>query len=116
MLEEMSEESKKKTGLAAFKESLETLPENKKYLANKLFKNIQFMDKTLKELQEKIKNEGAVITTTNGNGFEVLTENPAQKSYNIMIGKYNAAVKTMLDLLPAGVGEDDPLMGFLKNR
>lgn len=112
----MTEKSEKKQGLAAFKESLEILPENKKYLAKKLFKRIEFMDKTLNELQKKIKNEGAVISTTNGNGFEVLTENPAQKSYNVMIGKYNAAIKTLLDLVPEAASGGDRLFEFLQKR
>lgn len=112
----MTGKGEKSGGLAAFRESLEELPENKEYLAKKLFKRVEFMDKTLNELQKKIKKEGAVISTTNGNGFEVLTENPAQKSYNVMIGKYNAAIKTLLDLLPETAASGDRLLDFLQKR
>lgn len=104
------EESKTKTGLAAFRQALEELPESKKYLAEKLFKKIKFMDKTLGELQETIKKSGAVYEGTNGNGFKTVSEHPAQKSYNTMIGKYTTAIKTLNDMLPEGAGGDDELM------
>ncbi len=112
--QEKAEESKKKTGLAAFKEALAELPENKKFLAEKLLNRITFMDKTLNELQKKIKKDGAVYEAVNGNGFKCVSEHPAQKSYNTMIGKYSTAIKTLNDMLPEGAGLDDELMNFLK--
>ena len=55
---------------------------------------------TLTELKNIVDEQGAVITTTNGNGFEVMTENPAQKSYNTMIKNYTAAIKQLTGFLP----------------
>lgn len=93
--------------------AIDTIPESKKGLAEKLYKRVKFMDRTLNALEKTIKKEGAVITATNGNGFETTLEHPAQKSYNIMIGKYNALVKTILDLIPDGQGQNDELLDFL---
>lgn len=112
--QEKAEESKRKTGLAAFKAALAELPENEKYLAEKLLKRIQFMDKTLDELQKKIKKDGAVYEGINGNGFKCVSEHPAQKSYNTMIGKYATTIKILNDMLPDEAGLEDELMNFVE--
>lgn len=98
------------------KELCELVDENKKPVVKRLVSRAAYMEKTLSELEKTVKTEGAVIKTRNGNGFEVLSEHPAQKSYNAMIGRYNALMKTILDTLPEGVREDDELMEFLKKR
>ena len=116
MAEKKTEEKLGKTGLSQIEKALETIPENKKIFAEKLYKRIKFMDKTLDDLQKKIKKEGPIIEAKNGNGFTVLTENPAQKSYTSMMGKYNTSVKNLLDLIPNDVGVDDELMSFIKGK
>lgn len=92
---------------------LELVDQNKQSLAKKLCERIKFMEKTLKELESSIKKDGPVIVTKNGNGFDVTMENPAQKSYNVMIGKYNAMLKTLIDLIPKGEDSEDELLKFL---
>ena len=92
------------------KQLLELIDENRQPVAKKLLSRIKFMDATLNKLQSQIKREGAV----NGNGFKTKTEHPAQKSYNTMIGRYNALVKTFIDLIPTGSGGDDELLSFLR--
>lgn len=77
------------------------LPKNKRTLVEGLIQNAAFMFATLAELQEKINTEGAVIITTNGNGFEITQEHPAQKSYNTMIAKYSAVIGRLDEMLPA---------------
>ena len=44
--------------------------------------------------------EKAIITAKNGNGFETVQENPAQKRYNTMITRYCSTIKQLQDLLP----------------
>ena len=68
---------------------------------------------TLNKLEKQVQQDGAIITAVNGNGFDVMSEHPAQKSYNTMIGRYNAMVKTLVDMIPDGKGEADELMSFL---
>jgi hypothetical protein len=42
-----------------------------------------------------------------------MTEHPAQKSYNTMIGRYNAMVKSLVDMIPSGETDKDDLMDFI---
>lgn len=116
MAEKKSDEKLGNAGLTQIKKALDTIPENKKIFAEKLYKRVKFMDKTLDDLQKKIKKEGPVIEAKNGNGFTVLTENPAQKAYTSMMGKYNASVKNLLDLIPNNADPDDELMGYIKGK
>lgn len=83
----------------------EGLPPNKRELMDGLLTNAAFMAATLEELQSQINAEGAVITAQGGNGFESIKEHPAQKSYNVMIGRYNNLLKTLDDQLPPVAAE-----------
>lgn len=103
----------RETSTIKARQAVELVGENHRELAKKLYKRICFMDKTLNELEKQVKEEGAIITTTNGNGFDVMGEHPAQKSYNTMIGRYNAMVKSLADLIPSERNKDDELMNFL---
>lgn len=73
---------------------------------NRLIKNLVFMDSTLDELMKRIKDEGSVIITTNGNGFETYTEHPAQKQYTSLIPRYNQTLKILIDLVPKETDAD----------
>ncbi len=96
------------------KELIDLMGENQKPIAKKLLEQISFMEKTLKKLQKQISSDGAIIEAKNGNGFTVKTEHPAQKSYNTMIGRYNAVVKTFIELVPSSAPKDDEFLGFIK--
>lgn len=85
---------------AKLKKIFKNIAEDKKILCDKLITNAAFMAVALEELQEDIMENGTVITSTNGNGFDVLQENPAQKSYNTMISRYSSVIKQLQDLLP----------------
>lgn len=106
-----------KTAYNRIKKLYKDLPENKYKLCDNLIQNVAFMEETLKDLQEKINNEGAVLKAKNGNGFNVVSEHPAQKSYNNMISKYQAAVKTLADMLPDdGAKIESKLGAFLNDQ
>ena len=106
--------SERNQNIKDLKELLELIDDNRQPIAKKLLSRIKFMDGTLNKLQTQIKREGAVIEAVNGNGFKTKTEHPAQKSYNTMIGRYNALVKTFIDLVPIGNIDEDEFLGFLK--
>lgn len=95
---------------------IDLMGENQKPTAKKLLSQMVFMEKTLKKLQKQINDEGAIIEAKNGNGFMVQTEHPAQKSYNTMIGRYNAVVKTFMELVPPSQPQDDEFLSFVKGR
>lgn len=103
-----------KKELNKYKNIFKSIDEDKKPFAQKWYEQAAFMSITLNELQDKIKTEGAVIETTNGNGFITYSEHPAQKSYNVMIRNYNATIKHLIDLLPdSEKGNQDELLEFL---
>ena len=110
---ETSANEGRETSTIKAKEAVELVSEAHRELAKKLYKRICFMDKTLNDLEKQVREEGAIITTVNGNGFDVMTEHPAQKSYNTMIGRYNAMVKSLVDMIPSGKTDEDELMDFI---
>lgn len=103
----MDKERYIKIEIQRFKKIFKDIEEDKKPFAEKLYTQAAFMSATLNELQEIVKSEGAVITSINGNGFETKMENPAQKSYNVMIRNYNATIKSLIEMLPEGQETDD---------
>lgn len=102
--------------ISKFKKLFADIPVDKKVFAERLYKQAAFMLATLQELQETVNEKGAVIEGVNGNGFKVVSENPAQKSYNIMIKNYNATVKVLIEMLPEGEKEADELMDFIGGK
>jgi len=102
-----------KEEIATLKSQFEDVDEKRKLLAMKLCSQAEFMEKVLNELQEDIEKNGAILTSTNGNGFEVIQENPAQKSYNTMINRYTALMAKLIDMLPKDVILTDELTEFI---
>lgn len=92
------------------------LPEPQKSYAKKWIDELLFMQKLLKELQRDIVKNGSVITATNGNGFEVRTENPAVKSYNTTIRNYNATLNHLIDIIPEEAASDALSVFLNKNK
>ena len=101
--------------LKKYKKPFKKIAKDRKPLAEKLCQQAAFMAVTLADLQAQVNEKGAIINAKNGNGFDTTMENPAQKSYNIMIKNYNATIKTLVGLLPADVEtKDDELINFRK--
>ena len=88
---------------AEIKNYYKDLPEERRTFAEKLLTKMFFMEQTLRKLETDIRKNGAVIETTNGNGFQVVQENPAQKTYNTMVKNYNATVKLLIEMLPESI-------------
>lgn len=109
---EIEKDKKIRKEFNKYKKKYGELEKDKKEFVEDLCQQAAFMKITLLELQEKVNSEGAVTTGINGNGFEVTSENPAQKSYNTMIKNYNATIKTLVEMLPE-LEEDDEMMAFL---
>lgn len=93
------------------------IPEKNKKLVEGLINNAAFMFVSLKELQEELNENGAVIAYTSGNGFDTIKDNPAHKAYTNMLGKYTAIIKQLNDLLPKENQENkDDLISFLGDK
>lgn len=102
---------------AEIKNYYKDLPEERRTFAEKLLTKMFFMEQTLRKLETDIRKNGAVIETTNGNGFQVVQENPAQKTYNTMVKNYNATVKILIDMLPDSIEKTgDEFTEFLESR
>jgi hypothetical protein len=108
----ISKDDRIKKELRKLKSLYKELPKNKQKLCEKLIGNAAFMAVTLEDLQEQVNKEGAVVKQKNGNGFNVKNEHPAQKSYNVMIGKYTAVIAKLDEMLPEEIG-DNKLGKFL---
>lgn len=109
----MVEDKKIKQEITRLRKIFKDLDGDKKELADRLINRAAFMMGTLETLEEDVKINGPVITSVNGNGFNVTQENPAQKSYNVMIRNYNGVIKALFEMLPDSNGEQDELMKFL---
>lgn len=93
------------------------IPEDRRAIAQGLFKELVFMQNTLNSLRQQVENEGAVDMFKQGKQ-EFLREHPALKAYNTTIQRYNLIYKQFIDLLPQtdNVQEDDPLIDFISEK
>ncbi|MBQ0100695.1 MAG: hypothetical protein KBS39_04235 [Lachnospiraceae bacterium] len=97
---ELSQDERIRAEELKLKRIFKNIGKDKKLLTMNLIRNAAFMAVTLEDLQEDVKANGAVVRGTNGNGFDVTQESPAQKSYNVMINRYASVIKQLGDLLP----------------
>lgn len=113
---ELTKDEKIKAEEKRLNEIFKNLDKDKKAINQKLISNAAFMAVTLEYLQEQINKEGAVVKAINGNGFEVISEHPAQKSYNTMINRYTTVIKQLTDLADSDIApeEKDELLEFIK--
>lgn len=97
------------------KEILRKVPEDKKSIAGRLADELVFMQETLADLKQQVKDKGTVEHFEQGKQ-SFLRENPALRSYNTTLKQYAALYKQLCDLLPkeeAGQ-KSNPVYDFLK--
>lgn len=106
---EISKEMKKLSKI------LKEVPKDRQPIAQSLFEELVFMQKTLVKLKEQIEEEGPTSMFKQGKQ-EFLREHPALKGYNTTIQRYSLLYKQLTDLLPPTTGTDksDPLIDFIK--
>lgn len=83
-------------------------------VAYDLLEELVFMKETMDELKATVQLHGATYLFKQGEQ-EYLKENPAMKSYNTTVTKYNATLKQLLSLLPEQSDESDKFMDFVGN-
>lgn len=94
---------------------LERIPENKKAVAGRLADELIFLQATLTDLKQQIKERGTVEQFIQGKQ-NFLRESPALKSYNNTLKSYSNLYKQLTDLLPKEpeANKDNAILEFLK--
>ena len=83
-----------------------------KPVAYDLLEELVFMKETMEELKATVQLHGATYIFKQGE-LEYLKENPAMKSYNATVTKYNATIKQLLSLMPESTEKTDAFMEFV---
>lgn len=92
----------------------ENINDNRSKLALSLLDKAEFMEDTLNQLQDKIKENGVVTSMCQGS-YNIDRANPALQAYNVTIKNYNSVVKQLVDLLPDNISkvEGEDLLKFI---
>lgn len=104
----------KSINLEEFKAQIDKEENINKPVAYDLLEELTFMKETMDELKATVQLHGATYLFKQGEQ-EFLKENPAMKSYNATVTKYNATLKQLLSLLPEQSDESDKFMDFVGN-
>lgn len=104
----------KSINLEDFKTQIDQEENINKPVAYDLLEELTFMKETMDELKSTVQLHGATYLFKQGEQ-EYLKENPAMKSYNATVTKYNATLKQLLSLLPEQSDESDKFMDFVTN-
>ena len=100
--------------LEKLKTQIDDLEHANKPVAYDLLEELMFMKETMDELKKTVQLHGATYIFKQGEQ-EFLKENPAMKSYNTTVTKYNATVKQLLSLIPEQSDESNEFMDFVTN-
>lgn len=97
------------------KKVLDEVPEDRQAIAQSLYKEIVFMQNTLKTLKKQVDKDGPVELFKQGKQ-EFYREHPALQGYNKTLQRYNQTIKQIIDLLPPSEHKpsEDPLLEFIK--
>ena len=90
---------KQSADIKELKKVFEETNDNRSKLALSLLDKAEFMEDTLKKLQQKVKEDGVVTIMCQGK-YDIDRENPALKSYNTTIKNYTSVIKQLNDMLP----------------
>jgi hypothetical protein len=97
------------------KELLKQIPADRQAIAQSLYNELEFMQKTLVKLKETIDHDGPTAMFEQGSQ-KFLREHPALKGYNTTVQRYGQLYKQFTDLLPKAnaTPPKDPLLDFIK--
>ncbi len=89
----------RKKKVAELEAILERIPEDKKYVGQKIIDELVFMQDTLTTLKRKIKEKGTEEEFIQGKQ-NFVRESTALRSYNTTVQRYSALYKQLTDLMP----------------
>lgn len=103
---------KKKT---SFDEILKKIPEDKRYIGEKLVTELSFIETTLDRLRSQISKGGEVEHFKQGSQ-DFLRESPALKAYNTTVQRYSVMYRQLTDLMgkSAEAEKSNAVYDFLK--
>lgn len=105
--------------LNKFRKFIKDLELDDKNMAMNMVSELAFMKVTLEDLKEVVNTDGVVTEMPQGE-YSITRENPALKSYNTMIQRYNATLKQLDEFIKNINGnreQDVDLLGqFLHKR
>lgn len=91
-------EKRIKSEIRKLKKFTSGLTKDDQTIPNMLIEEIAFMKITLDELRKEVNKEGVVTIMCQGE-YDITRENPALKSYNATIQRYNSSLKQLEDIL-----------------
>ena len=81
-----------------YKEILQKIPEDKRYIGRKLIEELTFIETTLQTLKAQIAEGGVVEEFTQGKQ-NFIRESPALKAYNTTVQRYSVMYRQLTDLI-----------------
>ncbi len=81
------------------KKIFKNLPKDKLEIVKKLTERAAYMLISLEEMEQKISEDGLVVTMSQGK-YEIDRAHPLLTPYNAMVKNYNTIIKQLTDLLP----------------
>lgn len=107
----------RKKKIAEYTSILEKIPEDKKLIGEKLIAELTFMEETLTNLKEQIRNYGETEHFTQGSQ-DFLRESPALKGYNTTVQRYSVMYRQLTDLMGKSVEAEksNAVYDFLKDE
>ena len=99
----------------SFDEILKKIPEDKRYIGEKLVVELTFIEQTLTRLKAQIRDTGEVEHFQQGKQ-DFLRESPALKAYNTTVQRYSVMYRQLTDLMgkSAEAEKSNAVYDFLK--
>lgn len=101
----------------SFDDILRKIPDDKRYIGEKLVTELSFMEKTLERLRIQIGETGEVEHFQQGKQ-DFLRESPALKAYNTTVQRYSVMYRQLADLMgkSAEAEKSNAVYDFLKEN
>lgn len=101
----------------SFDQILKKIPEDKRYIGEKLIAELTFIETTLEKLRAQIAETGEVEHFQQGKQ-DFLRESPALKAYNTTVQRYSVMYRQLTDLMgkSAEAEKSNAVYDFLKEN
>lgn len=114
----LEQDKRIKKEINKFRKFIKDLDTEEKRMAMNMVNELAFMKITLEDLKKEVNANGVVTEMPQGE-YSITRENPALKSYNTMIQRYNSTLKQLDDYInkiSPQTDELDNLSQFLQKR